>query len=186
MATRSRASAPARPQRAGCLSLELPCRKPGLKAEGLYPHHHSNSPMALSPQTSLPVQFPGQGHRGFQTHTLKSRGPESGSQRRGVGSLATRIVTCAQSAHRLSLPSWPVSCSLSWRSGPSQAEAHRLASAWEPCAPLTRQWEDPRTEQGAGRWSQLRSWLGVHSCPEQNGTWRWLTSFWPDSELVCL
>ena len=88
MATRNRPLRSHPPAFAGLtiLSLELPCRKLGLMAKGLHPHHHSDSPIALSPQT-LPLchfQFPGQGHRVFQIHVLRRRGPlESGNQRRG-------------------------------------------------------------------------------------------------------
>lgn len=71
-------------------------------AKGLHSHHHSNSPLSLSPQTSPPVQFPGQCHRGFQSHVLRNRGPVSLERRgEGAGSLATGIPTRDQSTHKL-------------------------------------------------------------------------------------
>lgn len=106
MATRSRPLRSHPPASTGLtiLSLELPCRK-----LGLHSHRHSNSPIALSSQTLPPAQFPWQGHRVFQTHDLKSRGPMSLRTRgEGVDSLATSIATCAQTTLELwSLPSRP-------------------------------------------------------------------------------
>lgn len=179
MATRSRASVlpPSGLSRAGFGSLERPGRKLGLKAKGLCPHHHSNSPMALSPKTSPPVQFPGQGHRGFQTHMLKSRGPRVWEPEERSGQLGHwHCHMCPECPQALSLPSWLVSCSLSWNSGPSQAEAHRPGAAWEPCAPLTRAVGRPRDRAGAGAGADAAAGSGfVHV--EQSGTRRWAHQF---------
>lgn len=97
-------------------------------AKGLHPHHHSNSPITWLPRSWPPVQFPGQCHRGFQTHILRSTGP-CASGKGGKGGAARPLAL----PH---VPRAPTGLSLTVLVGPAKTEVHRPgASARVPCTP---------------------------------------------------